>query len=60
MADALDIEQPSVGGEADLLQGGEVVDEFVDVEVLGLVDRRLGPQRSSLLEVLCVAGLNVN
>jgi hypothetical protein len=39
----LDVEQTSVGGEADLGQCGQVVQPFADVEITpGVVDRGLG------------------
>jgi hypothetical protein len=43
MADALDVEQTSVGLEADLPECGKVVKPFADLEVAGVVDGGLGP-----------------
>src|SRR6266498_3990771 len=50
--DALDVEQTSVGGKADLAQLVEIFDASADAEVAGVVDRRLGSKRLSLLVVL--------
>ncbi len=43
VADGLDAQQAPVGGEADLLQGGQICQSFPDPEIVGVVDRRLGP-----------------
>ena len=45
MADTLDAQQASVGGEADLDEILEVVQPSTDLEVVGVVDDRLGPRR---------------
>lgn len=55
-ADSLDAKQASVGGEADLPQGGKVVQPAVDAEVTGVVDGGLAAKRPVLLEVLLDAG----
>src|SRR3990172_2295555 len=52
MAEALDVEQTSVGGEADLPQRREVVQPSADREVVAVVDDRLRAQSPVLLEVL--------
>src|SRR4029077_14978028 len=46
-------------GEADLPQGGQIGQPPADVEVVGVVDRGLGPQRSSFLVVLLDRGVLV-
>src|SRR6266536_4562098 len=43
VADAFDVQETPVGGEADLGQRGEVRQLFADVEVAGLVDGGFGP-----------------
>jgi len=52
VAEALDAEQASVGGEADLLQIIEVPQPATDIEVVRVVDDRLGAQRAPFLVVL--------
>src|SRR3954463_5944243 len=42
VADALDVEQTSVGRKADLAQFREIFDASGDVEVAGVVDGRFG------------------
>ena len=59
MADALDVEQTSVGRKADLTQFLEVLDASDDGEVAGIVDRRLGSERLSLLVILLMRALLV-
>ena len=49
---SLDVQQTSVGGVADLLQRGEILEPLADAEIPGVVDRRLGPQCSPFLVVL--------
>ena len=44
VTDALDVEQTSVGGKADLAQFGEIVDASADGEVAGVVDRGFGAE----------------
>src|SRR5262249_20528914 len=44
LADPLDVEETSVGVEADPPQGGQVGQPFADTEVARVVDRGLGPQ----------------
>ena len=51
-AEGLDVQQTSIGGEADRPQGGQVVQPLADGEVAGVVDRGLGAQRPSFLVVL--------
>ena len=58
-ADSLDVEETSVGLEADLSQRGEVMEAFADPEVAGVVDRGLGPQGLVLLVVLLDPGMFV-
>jgi hypothetical protein len=57
----LDAQQASVGGEADLPQGGQVGQSFPDFEVAGVVDGGLGVQRFSVFVVLldCAARRSV-
>ena len=52
VAEALDAEQASVGGEADLLQILKVSQPAADAEVVRVVDDRLRAQRTPLLVVL--------
>ena len=59
VADALDVEQTSVGCKADLAQSGKVLDTSADAEVAGIVDRRFGSKRLQQLVVLLDAGLLV-
>ena len=47
VADLLDAQQAPVGVEADLRQRGQIGQSFPDPEIVGVVDRRLGPQRLS-------------
>ena len=56
MADALDVQKASVGVEADLPQGGEVVQPFADGEVAGVVDRGLDAQCAPFFVVLLDPG----
>ena len=51
VAEALDAEQASVGGEADLLQIIEVPQPAADIEVVRVVDDRLGAQGAALTSV---------
>jgi hypothetical protein len=44
VAESLDGQEPSVGGVADLPQGGQVSQPLAQAEVHGLVDGGLGPQ----------------
>ena len=48
LADPLDVQQTSIGLEADLPQSGQVTQPFADAEVARVVDRRLGPQGTAL------------
>ena len=59
VADGLDAEQAPVGGEAELPQGGQAGQPFGDAEVVRVVDRGLGAQRSPLLVVLLDLGVLV-
>lgn len=59
VTDTLDVEETSVGGEADLPQSGKVLQSFADLEVAGVVDDGFGPERSSLLVILLDAGFLV-
>jgi len=52
VAELLDVEETSVGVEADLPQGGEVLQPFAEGEVPRVVDRGLGPEGPPLLVVL--------
>jgi hypothetical protein len=56
VADALDAEEASVGGEADLPQGGQVLQPFADPEVAGVVDGGFGPKGLAFLVVLLDPG----
>ena len=44
LADPLDVQETSIGLEADLPQGREVRQPFADAEVARVVDRGLGPK----------------
>ena len=59
MADSLDVEQTSVGAEADLPQRGQVVQPLADGEVARVVDRGFSAKGTSLLVVLLDAGVLV-
>ena len=61
VADALDAEQASVGGEADLPQSGQVGQPFGQPEVAGVVDRGFGAQCPAFLVILldCAARRSV-
>src|SRR6185436_2463780 len=52
VADSLDVEETSVGLEANLPQCGQVVQSFADLEVVSVVDGRLGSQGAAFLVVL--------
>ena len=52
VADLLDAQQASVGGEADLPEIIEVLQPSADIEVVGVVDHRLGAQGATFLVVL--------
>jgi len=43
VAESLDVQQASVGGKADLPQGGQIGQPFADGEVVGVVDGGFGP-----------------
>jgi len=43
VAESLDVQQTSVGAEADLPQRGQIGQPFPDLEVAGVVDGGLGP-----------------
>ena len=59
MADALDVEQTSVGRKADLAQFLKIFDASADRKIAGIVDGRFGSKRLSLLVVLLDAGFFV-
>jgi hypothetical protein len=52
MADAFDFEELAINLVAELAQMRRVLETFVDVEVLRVVDRRFGPKGMLLFEVL--------
>ncbi len=56
VADSLDVEETSVGSEADLPECGQVGQPFPDAEIAGVVDGRLGAKGDSFLVVLLHAG----
>ncbi len=56
VADSLDVEETSVGVEADLPECGQVVQPFADAEVAGVVDGGLGPERDTFFVILLHAG----
>jgi hypothetical protein len=51
VAEALDAEQASVGGEADLPQRGQIGQPFADPEVAGVVDGGFGAQCAAFRRV---------
>ena len=59
VAQIFDAQQASVGGKADLPQGGEIVKSPTDLEVVGVVDRGFGPERLVFFVVLLDAGFFV-
>ena len=59
MVESLDAQQAPVGVEADLPQRGQIHKTLPDLEVVGVVDRGLGPQRSSFLVVRLDGGVFV-
>ena len=59
MADALDVEQTSVGRKADLAQFLKIFEASADREIAGVVDGRFSSKRLSLLVVLLDAGFFV-
>ena len=59
VTDALDVEQTSVGGKADVAQFGKIVDASADGEVASVVDGCLGSKSLSFLVVLLDAVLLV-
>jgi len=59
VAESLDGQEPSVGGVADLPQGGQVSQPLAQAEVGGLVDGGLGPQGLAELVVLLDLGVLV-
>ena len=52
MADTLDAQQASIGGETQLFELIKVVQPSADSEVVAVVDDRLGAQRALLLVIL--------
>ena len=61
MAQALDFQQSAVGRKAYFAQLRQVVQPLADVEVVGVVDGRLGSQRPIFLVILLdVCGLVIN
>jgi hypothetical protein len=52
VADSLDVEQTSVGLEANLPQCGQVGQSLADLEIASVVDGRLSPQGAAFLIVL--------
>lgn len=59
MTEALDFEELAIDLLAEIPEKREVVDRLGDMKVLGVVDRRLGPQRALLFEVLLDVGVLV-
>jgi hypothetical protein len=57
VADPLDVKQAPAGGEADLLQSGEMRQPLGHAEVTGLADGRFGPERLAQLAVLLDFGV---
>src|SRR5262249_7046475 len=56
MAEPFELEQASIGGKADLTQLRQVGQTLADLEVVSVVDRGLGPERTAFLVVLLDAG----
>jgi len=55
VADRLDVQETSVGLEADLPQGGQIMQPFADVEVAGVVDGGFRAQGTTLLVILPIS-----
>lgn len=58
-AQSLDVEEMSVGREADLPQSREILESFADLEVAGVIDGGFGAQGAALFVVLLDARLLV-
>jgi len=56
VGDGLDLQEATVGRKADLPKSRQVPQAFPDIEILGVVDRRLGAQRLAFFVVLLDAG----
>jgi hypothetical protein len=52
VAESLNVEQTSVGVKADLPQCGQMVQLAADGEIVGVIDRGFGAERSAFLVVL--------
>jgi hypothetical protein len=52
VTEALDLQQLAVHAVPEFAQVGEIVEPFVDIEVVRVVDRGLGPERALVLEIL--------
>ena len=59
VAQMFDAQQASVGGKADLPQGGQIAQSPTDLEVVGVVDRGFGAERLTFFVVLLDPGLLV-
>ena len=52
VAESLGVQETPVGLEADVCQGGQIMQPLADAEVAGLVEGGLGAERSSFLQVI--------
>lgn len=59
VTELLDVQETSVGGEADLAECGQVGQSFPDLEIPGVVDGGLGPQGLVFLVALLDRGVFV-
>src|SRR5436190_2270546 len=59
VAQMFDAQETSVGGKADLPQGGQIGESPTDFKVVRIVDRRFGPERLTFLVVLLDPGFFV-
>lgn len=59
VTEALDFEELAIDLLAEIPEKRQVVDRLGDIEVVAVVDRRLGPQRTLLFEVLLDVGVFV-
>jgi len=59
VAQALDLDEPAIGGKADLAQLGQIAQAPTDAEVVAVVDGGFGAQRPMFLVILLDPGVLV-